>query len=300
MRFFVAAAIGLAIGQMMVPCRAADVASSSQPPRVDKPKLESYLRYAEGFSSSVKFAIDDPVPAPMPGYFRLVVHLSMGEARQEKIYYLTGDGKRLLTGAIWDLNDNPFLESLEQLPVKGPSFGPADAKVSIVVFSDFQCPYCREFARNLRGPLTQKYPKDVRVTFEDFPIDSLHPWATAAAEAGHCIGDEKPDLFWAYHDWIFEHQGEITVANLREKVLGFAREHHLDEGGIASCLNTHAKKAEVEASLRKGRELGIQQTPTFYLNGRPVPGALPWDALNTLIQMELNRPGFIPEARTGK
>jgi protein-disulfide isomerase len=262
---------------------------------LDKQKLESYLRYAEGFSPSVKFVIDDPAPTPIAGYYRLVVHLSMGESKQDKVYYLTSDGKLLVTGPIWDLNRNPFSETLQQLPSTGPSFGPENAKIKIVVFSDFQCPYCREFARTIRDNLPQKYPKDVRVIFEDFPIDSLHPWARAAAEASHCLSDGKPELFWSYHDWIFQHQGEINIDNLRNNVLGFAKEHNVDAAKLATCLDTHATIAEVEASVRKGRELGIEKTPTFYLNGREVPGALAWPALNTLIQMELNRPVFITD-----
>jgi protein-disulfide isomerase len=259
---------------------------------LDKQKLENYLRYAEGFSPSVKFVIEDPAPTPIPGYYRLVIHLSMGESKQDKVYYLSSDGKLLVTGPVWDLTRNPFTDTLQQLPSSGPSFGPENAKVKIVVFSDFQCPYCREFARTLRQNIPQKFPRDVRVIFEDFPIDSLHPWARAAAEASHCLTDSKPDLFWVYHDWIFQHQGEINVGNVRDKVVGFAQEHNIDSSKFATCLDTHATKAEVEASVQKGRELGIEKTPTFYLNGREIPGALAWPALNTLIQMELNRPAF--------
>ncbi len=272
------------------------VASASIAVPLDKQRLENYLRYAEGFAASVKFVIDDPTPTPIPGYYRLMIHLSMGESKQDKVYYLSSDGKLLVTGPVWDLNRNPFSETLQQLPSTGPSFGPQDARIRLVVFSDFECPYCREFARTIRDNLPQKYPKDVRVIFEDFPIDSLHPWARAAAEASHCLSDGNPELFWAYHDWIFQHQGEISVGNLRDKVLGFAKEHNVDIAKLTTCLDTRATRTEVEDSIRTGRELGIEKTPTFYLNGREVPGALAWPALNTLIQMELNRPVFASES----
>lgn len=274
--------------------------ATGQPPRLDKQKLESYLRYAEGFAPAVKFTIEDPVSTPWPGYYRLRVHLSKGEAKQDKVYYVTVDGKHVIGGPVWDVDENPFLETLDQLPTVGPSFGPADAKITLVVFSDFQCPYCRAFARVLTDTLPKKYPKDIRVIFKDFPIESLHPWAEAAAEAGHCVGDGNPGAFWAFHDWIFQNQGEINPGNLRDKTLGFAKEHNLNAGKIAGCMDTHSTKPEVEKSLQEGRALEIQQTPTFYLNGRPVPGALPWADLDTLIQMELNRPKFIPDARAGK
>lgn len=277
------------IGGKTAPCSGVEGA-----PAIDKPKLEAYLRYAEGFAASVKFSIGDPEPLPFPGFYRLPVHLSMGETKQDKVYYLTADGKQILGGPVWDLQGNPFIESLAHVPTDGPSFGPANAKITLVVFSDLECPYCREFARTIRESLPQKYPNDVRVIFKDFPIASLHPWAEAAAEAAHCIGDGRPEAFWQFHDWIFAHQQEISGSNLREKTLTFAREHKLDEAKIATCLDTHATKAEVDSSLNEGRALEVQQTPTFFLNGRPVPGALPWASLDTLIQMELHRPSFIP------
>ncbi len=278
---------------VLVAC-AVSCAAAAGTPALDKQKIEDYLRYAEGFASSVKFTIDNPEPMPFPGFYRLVVHLSMGETRQDKVYYVTADGNHIMAGPVWDLQTNPFTETLEHVPTDGPSFGPSDAPITIVVFSDLECPYCREFARTVRENLPKKYPKEVRVIFKDFPIPSLHPWAYAAAEAAHCIGDGHPEAFWEFHDWIFAHQQEINGSNLREKTLSFARDHKLDDGQIGACMDRHATKPEVEASLKQGRELEVQQTPTFFLNGRAIPGAIGWASLETLIQMELHRPSFIP------
>ena len=275
--------------------QAADI-SSPKAPVIDKPKLESYLRYAEGFAPDVKFVVDDPVATPLAGYYRLLVHLSLGDSKQEKTYYLTADGKHILPGPIWDLDQSPFVESSEKLTADGPAFGPTDARITIVVFSDFQCPYCREFARTIRDNIPQKYPRDVRVVFKDFPLDAIHPWARAAAEAGHCVGDSKPEIFWDYHDWIYQNQGEITAANLRAKVLDFSRQHHLDDAKITTCLDTQATLPEVAANEQEARVLDLQKTPTFFLNGRMVAGSVSWNSLNTLIQMELNRSAGIPQA----
>ena len=276
--------------------QAAESPDSRSAPLIDKHKLEDYIRYAEGFASSVKFSIDDPVASPLQGYYRLLVHLSMGETREDKLYYLTADGQHLLTGPIWDINSNPFIETLAQLPSDGPSFGPADAKYTLVVFSDFECPYCREFARTLRNELPRNY-KDVKVIFKDFPIDSLHPWARAASEAAHCVGDSNSDAFWSFHDWVFEHQGEINAKDLKEKTLEFANEHKLDAAKIGSCIDNRATRAEVDASVKEGHALDISKTPTFFLDGREVPGALAWPALNSLLKMEIDRPSSIPAAQ---
>lgn len=263
-------------------------------PKIDKARLESYVRYVESFTAQVKMTTGDPESSAYPGYFRVVVRLSVDNAPiGERILY-TADGEHFLNGQLWALGKNPFLETLEHLPADGASFGPADAKVTMVVFSDFECPYCREFAKTLRTNLVQKYPNDVRVVFEEFPIQSIHPWAVAAAQAAECLRSEKPAAFWAFHDWIFDNQGEVNAANLKEKTLNLAKEQGIDTGKVAACIDSHATAGMVNADIEKGRELQVQQTPTSFVNGRTVGGALPWKSIDGLIQLELNRPKDIP------
>lgn len=267
-------------------------------PKIDKQKLETYVRYAEGFAPVVKIAIDDPTPSPFKGYFRVMVHLSSGAQKLDRLYYASADGKQFIAGNIWDLDRSPFIDTIQHLPTNGPSFGPANAKVTIVVFSDFECPYCRELAKTIRDNVPQKYPNDVRVVFEDFPIDSIHKWARAAAEAAHCIGNEKPDAFWAFHDWIFEHQQEIDTANLQDKVAAFTKQQHLDPAKVSACISSHATANQVTDSQQAGQELQISRTPTLFINGRMVPGAVPWEQLDTVIKLELNRPKEIAAAQS--
>lgn len=263
-------------------------------PRIDKQKLEVYIRYAEGYMPEVQMSIDDPAPSPFKGYYHVLVHLSAGSHRQDRLYYVTEDLKHVINGNLWDLNDNPFRDTLEHVPTSGPSFGPANAKVTIVVFSDFECPYCRNMAQTLRQNIPQKYPNDVRVVFENFPLDAMHKWARAAAEAGQCIAEEKPAAFWAFHDWMFEHQQEVNEGNLREKVAAIAKDQGMDVAALESCMDKHATAQRVKESEQAGEMLQISQTPTLFINGRMASGAYSWDALNTIIQMELHRPKEIP------
>jgi protein-disulfide isomerase len=265
-------------------------------PKIDKQRLETYLRYAEAYTSEVKFTIDDPTPSAYPGYYRVLVHLTHGPSKLDRVYYITGDGRHLINGAVWDVNENPFVDILEHLPMDGPSFGPANAKVTIVVFSDFECPYCRELAHTIRSNVGEKYPNDVRVIYEDFPIDAIHKWARAAAEAGRCIAEQKVGAFWAFHDWIFEHQQEVNETNLRDKALTIAKEQNLDGGKVSGCIDNHATAQQVRQSEEQGAALQIQQTPTLFVNGRMLPGAVDWKTLEAVIQLELKRPKEIPAA----
>jgi protein-disulfide isomerase len=190
---------------------------------------------------------------------------------------------------------------LDRLPMNGPAFGPADAKVTVVVFSDFQCPYCRQLATTLRTNIPKKYPKDVRVLFADFPLDAIHKWARAAAEAAHCMTDGNPEAFWTFHDWIYEHQGEITEANLREKMLAYAQSKGMDTAKVGTCMQNRSTAGEVEKDQRSGERLQVQETPTIFINGRELSGARPWETLDSVIRLELSRPAdiLIQEPKNG-
>src|SRR5205823_7803723 len=110
------------------------------------------------------------------------------------------------------------------------------------------CPFCKEEAKVLRTNLVSTYPKQVRLYFKDMPLDQIHPWAKAAAVAGRCVFKQSPAAFWDYHDWIYEHQGDITKENLREKVLEFAKGKQLDGLGLGQCMDTRATRSEEHTS----------------------------------------------------
>lgn len=273
--------------------------SKTTGPKIDKVALEQFIRYTEGYTSIVKIAIDDPVPCPFKGFRRLPVHLGLGPQTVDKQYYVADNGQ-IVNGTLWNTDESPFADNLQRLPHDGPSFGPENAKVTMVVFSDFQCPYCRKFARTMREEISKKYPNDVRVEFQDFPIESIHKWAEQAGEAGHCIGDGKASAFWAFHDWIFEHQGEITADNLQAKAGEFAKTQGVDEMKFNACMSTHSTAPKVKAALQAGQELEVQQTPTCFINGRLVSGALESANLDAIIQLEMNRPPRVPGPGSSK
>lgn len=267
--------------------------------KLDKAKLEQFIRYTEGYTAMVKINIGEPGPSPFKGLERLPVHLSLGGQRIDKVYFLSPDGQ-ILNGTVWNLSESPYIDVLQRLPRNGPAYGPANAKVTLVVFTDFQCPYCREFAKTIRDQIPKKYPNDVRIEFQDFPISSIHKWAQGAAEAAHCVGADNSNAFWGFHDWIFDHQEEVNAGNLKEKALAFSKTQGLDEAKVGACIDNHSGAAQVNAGLQAGQELGIQQTPTFFINGRMVSGALKPNDLMAVIDLELNRPGVVPGPPSGK
>ncbi len=260
------------------------------PPKIDRAKWETFIRYAEGYVAGVKFQFEDPKPSFIPGFYEVTLHLSSGESHLERQYYVTADGQSIVSGTLWNINHGPFTENLKMLPKEGFSFGPMDAPVNIVLFSDFQCPFCSQLAKTMRQDLIKKYADKVHVTFVDFPLSAIHPWARAAAESARCLGGQNPAAFWAFHDWIFEHQKETTPANLRDETMAIAKQQSLDAAKVGACLDSHATAAQIDKDIQIGRALQVQQTPTFFVNGRTETGALPFDRLTALIDFELNRP----------
>ena len=259
-------------------------------PGVDKVALEAYVRHLLAVIPEVQVKIDDPKPSPVPNLEQVDVHFIYGARTQDETFYVTKDGHRIIRGYIYDLAQNPFKEDLDKLKTSlSPSFGAAGAPVVLVLFSDFECPNCKEEAKTLRQNLPAAFPKDVRVYFKDFPIEQIHPWAKPAAMAGQCVFRENPAAFWQFHDWIYEHQSEITPDNLKAKVLEFAQTvKDLDGMQLGRCIDSKATEADVDSSITQGKALKIDATPTMFLNGRRLIGNYPWQNLQQIIGGELN------------
>jgi protein-disulfide isomerase len=167
-----------------------------------------------------------------------------------------------------------------------PSFGPAGAPVTIVEFGDFECPSCRAEAPLLRQLIPELFPNKVRIVFKDYPLESIHPWARAASIAGRCIFRLNPAAFWKFYDWDYENQDDITVENLKSKVLGWAAGNGVSSTQLQSCMESKAMEAEVDRNISEGKAAGVRGTPTLFVNGvKSASSQLP--ALQQTIEKEL-------------
>src|SRR5262249_13940500 len=156
-----------------------------------------------------------------------------------------------------------------------------------VEFSDFQCPYCKDEAKMLRENLLKTYPQGVRLYFKTFPLESLHPWAKPAAVASRCVFKQQPPAFWTFHDWIFDHQAEITPENLKDKVLEWAKsQKDLDALQLTACMADPAAVAEVDEEIKQAKALSVDRTPTLFVNGRRIASTIDWPNLKNVIDYE--------------
>jgi protein-disulfide isomerase len=168
---------------------------------------------------------------------------------------------------------------------EAPFKGPQDAPITIVEFSDFQCPFCKQVVSVLSQVLEQ-YPGRVKLAFRDFPIPTIHPHAQKAAEAAHCA--EEQGKFWEYHDLLFAKQDELPTENF----VDYARSLGLEAAAFQTCLESHRQRDRVEHNHADGMKAGVSGTPAFFINGRLLSGAQPLEAFKTMIDEELERLGL--------
>src|SRR6516164_8386590 len=206
----------------------------------DKAALEVYLRHVELYRSAVTFKIDDPKPSKyLPGFSEVAVHVSFEGGSKDELYYVSKDGQTIINGDVYNVGQNPFQGNLDKLTSAGaPSFGTPNAPITIFEFGDLQCPDCKMEAPVLRNNLMQSFPGKVRVYFKDFPLESLHPWARAAAIAGRCVYRQGEPAFWNFYDWIYENQEQIDPGNLQSKILTWAGQKGLDSIQLGRCIDT--------------------------------------------------------------
>jgi protein-disulfide isomerase len=247
------------------------------------------LRHLWVIPQTLGVSIGDPKPSDVPGLDEIRVTITQGQASQVVLLYATKDGSEILQGNAYDVNFNPFKKDLDKLKTQfQPSLGTPGATVVLVMFSDFECPYCKVEAQMLRQNLISNYPTQVRLYFIDFPLDKLHPWAKAAAIAGRCVFHQDPASFWDYFDWIYGHQETITADNLKSIVNIWSKgRKDIDTLQLNGCIDGKETEKEVEAEQAKGKELELEGTPTLFVNGRRIPNSMDWASLKATIDNEI-------------
>jgi protein-disulfide isomerase len=226
----------------------------------------------QSFYESQKPPIEQPLAQIAPQIRQYLANQADTQARRK---YL--DGLRAKYHAVISL-----APLREQIDPSGPARGPPDAPVTIVEFSDFECPFCGRFTPVLRQ-LMAAYPTQVRIVYRYFPIASLHPHAQKAAEAAVCA--DRQGKFWPMHDTLFAEQGALELDALKDKAARLS----LDAAQFDSCLDGGAAAAVVAADIAAGQQLGIDATPGSFVNGRFVNGAATLEEMTRLVEDELRR-----------
>ena len=243
--------------------------------------VNSFLHQWFGYDSSLSWKISSIKPSEIEGLSEVNVLLSGAQGQQALKLYVTPDGKHAVNGEIMPFGAHPFATGQKELErgANGPSRGPADAPVTVVDFSDLQCPHCKDAHPTIEKLIAEN--KNVRVVFQSFPLP-MHDWAAKAAAYADCVSRSSNDAFWKFIQSVYAAQGDITPSNADEKLTGLADAAGAKGSDIAACAAKPETTSRVEKSVALGKAVDVNSTPTLFVNGRKLP-AVPYDVLQKLV-----------------
>jgi protein-disulfide isomerase len=207
----------------------------------------------------------------VPGLYQITMDVAMDNQNDTATFYVSKDGRFLMRGELEDMTSDPLAEIRKKINLEDtPSEGPANARVVLVEYADFECPSCKQMDTILRATLPT-FPQ-VKLYYKDFPLVDIHPWALTAAEAGRCAYKQNPAAFWKFHDHIFNTQDLISPGNVFDKMQDYATEAGLDAAALRACMSDPGTQAQIQKSMAEGEALHIANTPTVFVNGHRLIG----------------------------
>jgi protein-disulfide isomerase len=250
--------------------------------------VNSFLFQMFGYDPTVTWKVNEIRPSEVPGLAEVLVVITNPQGSNPNRLLVSSDGKRAITGDILPFGAKPFDDARAKLEraVNGPAKGPAKAPVTIVEFSDMQCPHCQKAAPTIDQLLAQE--PDAHFVFQNFPLPA-HNWAEKAAGYVDCVGRAPNDAVWKFIQKTFDEQANITEANVDEKLKAIATASGADGDEIAACAAKPDTKARVEASVALGKSVGVSSTPALFINGRNVPGGAPVELLKKITDFQASQ-----------
>jgi protein-disulfide isomerase len=245
--------------------------------------VNGFMHETFGYNPQLTWKIVVIKPAEAKGLAEVDVQISGPEGQGEQRFFVTEDGKHAVVGDVIPFGKHPFEAARLELQKKatGPARGPANAPVTIVEFSDLQCPHCKEANPTIERLLNED--PSVHFVWQNFPLPN-HNWSQKAASYADCVGRASNQAFWKFVDSVFAAQEQITADNADEKLTGIADSAGVKGSDIAACAAKPETQARVEASVNLGKALQVNSTPTLFVNGRLVGvNGNNYDALKQLV-----------------
>src|SRR3974390_692851 len=251
--------------------------------------VDGFLKQMFGWNQELTWKIAEIKPAEAQGFTEVTAVFNTPQGQQIFRVFVTPDQKFALTGDMVPFGADPFATARAELKAaNGPSHGPADAAVTIVEFGDLECPACKAAQPNLKK-LLEEEPK-VKLVFQNFPLESVHKWALRGAKYLDCVSQQGNDTAFKFISTVYEHQGEITPDTADAMLKGYAKEAGANPDTVAACVAKPETLARVRQSIALGEKLGVNSTPTFFINGRKVVGFgnnTPYEVVKAIVEFNL-------------
>jgi len=253
-------------------------------------RIQTEIRSRYNVPPQVNLAFTDPKASEVPGYDLIVVTFSGGTHTTTHDFLVSKDRKTLAHLEKIDISQ----DLMSKINVRGrPVRGNANAKVTIVNFDDFQCPFCSRMHSTLFPNVLQAYGDKVKIIYKDYPLVEIHPWAMRAAINGNCLGEQNGDAYWDFADYVHSNQKDIAgktraeaFVNLDKVTQTQVQKHGLDQQKLQACVQKQDESG-VRASMAEGDSLGVDSTPTLFINGERLTGAMSEQELRSILDRAL-------------
>jgi protein-disulfide isomerase len=274
--------------------------AQSAPPDVAL-KIEHHVRSFYNIPADVKVTVGPISPSTdMPGYDGVSVNIDGSDGKKKDYkFLLSKDRATMLRVTRFDLNKDPFAELMSKIDLTGrPSRGPKSAKVVVINFDDFECPFCSRMHETLFPEIFKEYGDRVNFIYKDDPLAEIHPWAIHAAVDANCLSAQNTDAYWDFADYIHANKRDVDAEKTSaarfdaiDKITMLqGQKHGLDVAKLQSCVKAQSEDA-VRASMKEADELGVNGTPALFINGRKIDGAVPIGEVRAALDAALRDAG---------
>ena len=252
-------------------------------------KIIQYVRQQFMVPESAKITATDLRESIYPDFLETTITVDDGKNPQSQPLFVSKNMHYLVVGSIFNLGGDPPGEISRLISLQDqPTQGPASAPVTLVEYSDLECPVCGSLQEELETDIIPKYGNKLRVVFKELPLVQIHDWALTGAIATQCAYQIDPSKYTVYRSAIFKNQESLSAQHARDLLLHFGAEAGIDNVKLAACIDARASLPRVEANMHEAQALGIGQTPTSYINGRVIISAPPPSDFYKLIDEALS------------
>jgi len=266
------------------------IAQAPNQPAVHE-KIMRYVRDRFGIPASVTITMTDLRETPYADYLETTVTLDDGKEKRTQPLFVSKNLRYMVEGGIFNLGGDNREDIVRLISLQDqPAQGPATAPVTLVEYSDLECPVCANLQQALETEIVPKYGDKLRVVFKEFPLVTIHDWALTGAIAAQCTYQVDPSKYVAFRSAVYKNQPSLNADHARDMLLHIGAEAGVDNMKLAACIDAKASLSRVEANMREGEALGVGQTPTSYVNGRMLVGAPPAADFYKLIDEAMHDP----------
>ncbi len=271
-------------------------------------KIERQVRSFYNIPPEVHVTVGTPsASAEIPNYDSVVVTIQNEGKKQDLTFLVSKDRSSMMRVTKFDLNKDPFAETMSKIDVRGrPTRGAKASKVVVVNYDDLECPFCARMHQTLFPEILKEYGDRVTFIYKDYPLVEIHPWATHAAVDANCLAVQNSDAYWDFADYIHANQHDVSnektpaarLEALDRLTMLQGQKHNLDTVKLQSCIKLQDDSA-VKASMKEAERVGVEATPTLFIDGQKIDGAVPIGELRAALDRALKDANLpVPEHAT--